>query len=214
MTLLTSPYPTQSARWPATGSQILAQFDDKTIVVYQAYSKSIGRFAAEHGYFGGSFSFDRMSWIKPNFLWMMYRCGWGTKDDKQETVLAVRLRREGFDVILSEAVHSSFVPEIYKTQEAWGDALGRSSVRMQWDPDHNPYGAKMERRAIQLGMKGPVLAKYSKEWIAGIEDITPFCGEQYEHVKAKKLERLVTPLEEVYPVSDEGLRRKLGISER
>jgi len=27
-----------------------------------------------------------MSWIKPNFLWMMYRCGWGTKEGQQVTL--------------------------------------------------------------------------------------------------------------------------------
>jgi len=212
MTLLTAPYQSQSAGWPAVGHHILAQFDAKTIVVYQAYSKQIGEFAAQHGYLGGNYSLDRMSWIKPNFLWMMYRCGWATKDDKQATVLAVRLWREGFDAILNEAVHSTFVPDIYQTEESWKSALGRSAVRLQWDPDHDPYGAKMERRAIQLGLKGPVLAKYAKEWIVGIEDITPFCSEQYEHVKAKRLEQLITPLEQVYPVPDQELRSRLRIT--
>jgi hypothetical protein len=46
------------------------------IVVYQAYRPQIGRFAAPRGSFGGShFSLGLMSWIKPNFLWMMYRSG-------------------------------------------------------------------------------------------------------------------------------------------
>jgi len=211
MNLLTAPYSTQSATWPASGSQIMAQFDEKTIVVYQAYKKSIGEFAARHGYLGGNYSLDRMSWIKPNFLWMMYRCGWATKDQNQAIVLAVRIQREGFDTILSEAVHSTFRPEIYGSEEAWGDALSRSSVRLQWDPDHNPYGAKEERRAIQLGLKVPVLARYAKEWIVNIEDITPFCSEQYEHVKAKRLDRLITPLESVYPVTDAALRTRLRI---
>lgn len=44
-----------------------------------------------------------MSWIKTNFLWMMYRCGWCTKKN-QERVLAVRITREGFDTILSKAL--------------------------------------------------------------------------------------------------------------
>ncbi|WP_141653813.1 DUF4291 family protein, partial [Erwinia billingiae] len=26
------------------------------------------------------FSMTRMTWIKPSFLWMMYRSGWGMKD--------------------------------------------------------------------------------------------------------------------------------------
>ncbi len=75
MTIRTESYLAQASRWPSEGRHILAQYDDESIVVYQAYRDSIGRFAAEHGYFGGDFKLSRMSWIKPNFLWMMYRCG-------------------------------------------------------------------------------------------------------------------------------------------
>jgi hypothetical protein len=79
MTLMIEPYLAQEAHWPRSGRRILAQFDEESVVVYQAYRPAIGHFAAEHGYFGGAFSLSRMSWIKPNFLWMMYRCGWASK---------------------------------------------------------------------------------------------------------------------------------------
>src|SRR5216683_3301143 len=108
MKLVTEPYLAQVRRWPDTGRHILAQFDAETVVVYQAYAPAIGQFAVEHGYFGSPFSFERMSWIKPNFLWMMYRCGWGTKP-KQEVVLAIRLKRTAFETILEQAVYSTFV---------------------------------------------------------------------------------------------------------
>lgn len=75
MNLITETYSTQLARWPRKGQQILAQYDDSSVVVYQAYRPSIGHFAAQNGYFGGEFSLTRMSWIKPGFLWMMYRSG-------------------------------------------------------------------------------------------------------------------------------------------
>lgn len=75
MPLRTEPYRAQAARWPAEGRHVLAQYDADTVVVYQAYAPAIGRFAADHGTFGGAFSYERMSWIKPNFLWMMYRSG-------------------------------------------------------------------------------------------------------------------------------------------
>src|SRR6266700_2323527 len=89
-------YDEQSARWPSSGRHILAQFDRHTIIVYQAYAAPIGSFAVENQRFGGPFSFNRMSWIKPNFLWMMYRSGWGTKGG-QEMVLAIRIQRSGFN---------------------------------------------------------------------------------------------------------------------
>src|SRR3974390_2633751 len=107
MTLATASYAEQSKCWPQTGQHILAQFDDDTIIVYQAYRPSIGRFAVENGYFGGDFKYSRMSWVKPNFLWMMYRCQWG-RAKGQEVVLAVRLQRRFFDSLLLQAVPSSF----------------------------------------------------------------------------------------------------------
>ena len=106
MALIMEPYREQVEVWPKEGRHILAQFDDETVIVYQAYRPAIGRFAAENGAFGGDFSFSRMSWIKPNFLWMMYRSGWGTKEI-QEVTLALRVRRTFFDTLLAEAVPSS-----------------------------------------------------------------------------------------------------------
>ncbi|MFD1908579.1 DUF4291 family protein [Paenibacillus rhizoplanae] len=50
------------------------------------------------GQFGPSFRIDRMTWIKPSFLWMMYRAGWATKTD-QERILAIDITREGFNHI-------------------------------------------------------------------------------------------------------------------
>ncbi|WP_256359170.1 DUF4291 family protein [Candidatus Marithrix sp. Canyon 246] len=59
--------------------------------------------ALENGYFGGDFKYTRMSWIKTNFLWMMYRSGWGTKPD-QEIILAIRLKTTFLDSVLTQAV--------------------------------------------------------------------------------------------------------------
>jgi hypothetical protein len=201
MPLITEWYRTQEARWPKGGRHILAQFDADSIVVYQAYKPAIGHFAAEHGRFGGDFSFERMSWIKPNFLWMMFRSGWGTKEG-QEVTLAVRIRRSGFDDILRQAVHSTFLPEVYTNRVAWQEAVARSAVRLQWDPDHHPKGAKLERRAIQLGLRGDMLARFAQEWIIAIEDISDFVASQREHVVASKYDKLLTPAEHVYPVVD------------
>src|SRR5689334_6474548 len=132
--LKTEPYAVQSRRWPQSGRHILAQFDAESIIVYQAYNRAIGRFAAERKYFGGSFSLSRMSWIKPNFLWMMYRSGWGTKAD-QEVTLAVRIQRRAFDALLAQAVSSSYDP-VHGSEADWHRAVDASSVRLQWDPDH------------------------------------------------------------------------------
>lgn len=68
MNLISESYFAQLARWPREGRHILAQYDDDSVIVYQAYRPAIGHYVARHGYLGGEFSFSRMSWIKPNFL--------------------------------------------------------------------------------------------------------------------------------------------------
>lgn len=209
MTLHTEPYLEQLRRWPASGRHILAQFDAGTVIVYQAYRPAIGHYAAQHQSFGGEFSFNRMSWIKPNFLWMMYRCGWGTKPD-QEVILAVHLKREGFDEILSQAVHSTYVPAVYGSPEAWKTRVAESAVRLQWDPDHDPAGGKQERRAIQLGLSGEALRCYAKEWTVKIENISGFVAEQREHAQQLGYSQLLTPREEVYPVTSKEVAGRLG----
>lgn len=212
MPLMTSAFCEQSKRWPQTGRHILAQFDDDSVVVYQAYRPSIGHFAAEHGYFGGEFQLSRMSWIKPNFLWMMYRSGWGSKEG-QEVVLAVRLQRSAFDEILSQAVPSTFDPAQYADHESWQSGVRQSDVRLQWDPDHDPNGLPVERRAIQLGLRGNTLARYAKEWLLGIEEISDLVQSQHRHVLSGNFGDLLTPTEQVYPVVRPVTRRRLGMTD-
>src|SRR5438105_4807962 len=118
-----SPFPIaayneQAMNWPSSGRHILAHFDEDTIIVYQAYSPAIGRFAAQHGHFGGDFKYSRMSWIKPNFLWMMYRSDWG-RSEGQQVVLAVRLPRSFFESLLDQAVPSSFDPNQFDDHVTW-----------------------------------------------------------------------------------------------
>lgn len=212
MPLTFERYSLQRARWPRAGRHILAHFDADTIVVYQAYRPSIGRWAADHGRFGGDdFSLDRMSWVKPNFLWMMYRSGWGTKEG-QEVVLAVRLRRAAFDELLAAAVHSSHEPAVYGDRREWQRAVARSDVRLQWDPDHDPSGAKLERRAIQLGLRGAALASYAEASIVELTDVSEFVAEQRRVWTSGTHDELVTPREEVYPVADPAVARRLGLS--
>lgn len=211
MDLVTEPYLMQLARWPERGCYILAHYDNESVIVYQAYNPTIGRFAAEHGYFGGEFSLSRMSWIKPGFLWMMYRSGWATRPG-QEVALAIRLRRTTFDEILSQAVHSTYIKEIYGARDTWQELVASSSVLLQWDPDHDPSGARVERRVIQLGLRGSSLARYAYDWIMDIEDVTPFVHQQYLYARTQNFEQLVTPRETIYPVSDPRIAVKLGMN--
>ncbi len=212
MRLPIEPYVDQTERLPCSGRHILAHFDEDAIVVYQAFRPAIGRWAAEHGRFGGEFSLARMSWIKTSFLWMMYRSGWATKPG-QEVVLAVWLRRAGFEAILAEAVSSTFDSVCYGDQAAWSAAVARSTVRLQWDPDRTPKGEALGRRAIQLGLRGQTLAHYATKWIMHIEDITGFVHEQAALISSPEGSReLLTPHAAVYRPASEQTVTRLGLS--
>ena len=188
----------QAARWPGDGEHVLAHFDDDTIVVYQAYRESTGRHAIATGELGGpDFSFNRMSWVKPNFLWMMYRSGWGTKPG-QEITLALRIRRKFFDRLLHDAVASTFDPKRHASRESWQRALQESEVRLQWDPDHAPDGAKLSRRAVQLGVRGTALRALATTELVDVIDMTPFVAAQRVHA-TRPWTQLRSPSERVYP---------------
>lgn len=187
----------------------MAQFDAESIYVYQAYRPSIARFAVEHQRFGGDFSFSRMSWIKPNFLWMMYRAGWATKEG-QEHILAVRLRRPFFDELLRLAVPSSFDARRFSAPEEWKAAVTESDVRLQWDPDHDPIGNPQDRRAVQLGLRGHTLRRFGEQELISIEDITPFVAEQRSKVSGDCSD-LRIPAETIYSPADPAVAATVGI---
>ncbi|NEQ76445.1 MAG: DUF4291 domain-containing protein [Okeania sp. SIO2C9] len=92
--------------------------------------------------------------------------------------------------------------------------MKRSSVRVQWDPDHNPMGEKFERRVIQLGLRGETLRNYSRDWIVKIENITEFVQQQRIYREPSKWTDLITPKENVYPVENSEIIHKLGLSIR
>ena len=195
VTLALEPWAAQQSHWPTRGRHVLAQSDADSIVVYQAYRPAIADYATAHQRFGGEFSYSRMSWIKPNFLWMMFRCGWATKPE-QERVLAVRLARGFFDGLLAAAVPSTFIAEKYATHDHWREAVAGSAVRLQWDPDHGPGGEPLERRAVQLGLRGDTLRRYGHEALA-IEDVTDFVAAQRAHATGDRAQ-LVVPRERMY----------------
>ena len=211
MTITTERYSDSLKRLPKTGQHITAHQNDKMMVVYQAYNHKIADFAVQNQYLGGdAFSYNRMSWIKPNFLWMMYRCGWAQKEN-QERVLALWLPKTDFESILSQAVFSSFNPEYYERHEHWRSELNQKQVRLQWDPEHDPFGNKIERRAIQLGLKGSVLENFGRNHVQRIEDVTTFAKQQYEFLQTNPAEDLLVPIETVYRTGNETLNNSIGI---
>src|SRR5438105_2783187 len=76
--------------------QLRAAQGPGTLTVYQAYGPEIAEPALLTGTLLDPFSRNRMTWIKPSFLWMMHRSSWATKRG-QEFVLAIDMLKVGFD---------------------------------------------------------------------------------------------------------------------
>lgn len=211
MNLETIPYIKYEENLPQSGKYIVGQKIKDDIIVYQAFNPKIASYAIEHQKFGGDFyRFSRMTWIKPNFLWMMYRAGWAMKEHQQR-ILAIRIPFNKFQEILKEAVHSSYIEELYTSKENWQNMLSTSEVRLQWDPDHDPNGNKLSRKAIQLGLRGDVLKKFAQEWIIEIKDITPFAHLQKQLLDQENMRDFLVIKEKIIEITDPVIRKKIGL---
>ena len=183
--------------------RIRARHSASTVTVYQAYAPGIGGPAARSGRFPATWKRDRMTWIKPSFLWMMYRCGWGRKAG-QEVVLAVEIAREGFEWALRNACLSHYDAAVHPDRAAWRRQLKQAPARVQWDPERDLRLRPLAHRSLQLGLSGAASGQYADAWTAGITDVTPLAREIHALVGAGDLDaaRALLPAETPYPVPD------------
>lgn len=178
---------------------IRAVFDEKTIRVYQAFNELISSEAVRSGTFGKGFKMNRMTWIKPSFLWMMYRCGWASKSN-QEHVLAIDIKRSGFDYMVNNAIPSTYIVDRYKSRQDWQNQLKSSDIICQWDPERDIFGNPLNYRSIQIGIRDEVLSLYVDHWIVSIEDITNYVLDLKNKVDLKQDITHFLPKEEVYDI--------------
>jgi hypothetical protein len=183
---------------------IRAVHSESTITVYQAYSPEIGLAAVREGRFPAAWKRDRMTWVKPSFLWMMYRCGWAAKPG-QETVLAVEITRDGFEWALRNACLSSYVRGLHPDLSTWQRELKRSPTRVQWDPERDLRSQPLPYRSLQLGLSGEAVRRYADEWLVSIRDVTPLAREIHALVSSGDLDtaRGLLPEETPYPAQGE-----------
>ena len=192
--------------------QVRALHTDTTITVYQAYPVAIAEAALSAGRFVPPFKRDRMTWIKPSFLWMMYRCGWATKPG-QERVLAISISRAGFEEALAEAVLSHDDRSLHADRAEWSRELKRSSVRVQWDPERSLRLGELPYRSLQVGLGGTAVDRYVDGWTTGLADVTDLARsvrkrlDQDDEVGAAAL----LPVERPYPLPDP-IAARLGVS--
>ena len=211
MNFKTTYYKDYEKALPQTGHHILAQQTNDHILVYQAFRNSIANYAVKHQVFGGNdYSYNRMSWIKPNFLWMMYRSGWASKPG-QERILGIWIEKTNFEKILANSTFTSFAQSQHRTEDEWRATLETHPIRLQWDPDHLPNEEKHERKAIQLGIKGDMLKEFGKEMISEIIDLTEFVNSQGQFAKHPPYSELEVAEETVFIPSSKNLAQKIGL---
>lgn len=187
----------------------MAQFDDDSIVVYQAFRPEIAEYAVRNKRFEGCplYNCGRMTWIKTNFLWMMFRAGWARKPHQQR-ILAIWLKQEAFEYYLENARSNGSVSSFPGT------------IRLQWDPDHLPNcDPHPHRRAVQLGLRDVETFRNGQD-IVRIEDITEFVHSQADKALQKQEKAggdddddLMVASERVYIPNSEAAKARVGLEE-
>lgn len=191
--------------------EIRANYSKDTITVYQAYNKNIALNAIKNNRFEAPFSFNRMTWIKPSYLWLMARSNWGTKSN-QEYILGIELYRTSWEKALSNGVLTHPDKKIYKSGKEWEDAFEQAKVHIQWDPERSIRSKKLDIRSIQVGISREWIEEYNTEWISQIVDYTPLTKKINALKKLGKYKEAKRhlPKERVYEVPS-FIEKRIGI---
>ncbi|OMJ26500.1 hypothetical protein AYI70_g119 [Smittium culicis] len=202
-------------------NQIRAHYTNEYIRVYQSYNQEIAFSAVQNQRFDccTKYLFNRMTWIKPSWCWMAYRCGYSTKDENQTNVLAIDLDRKMFDeVILNSAYLASDQhpkDEGSNNENQQSDSRRVREVIIQWDPERDVSINKLKHRSIQIGLRYNMMHRYSRgEFIRKITDVTDQFKKVHNLVKDGKISEAyeLLPLEIEYKVTDEKIKKRLQIS--
>ncbi len=187
---------------------IYADYDEEGIYGYQAFKPKTVQIAVELGTFGKGFTFDRTSWIKPSFGWVLRRTKYGTKN-RMQGIAKIKVSLEGFEEIISQSIESHWNQTLFESKDSWSKALNNSDVIHQWDPERDLVGRRLDRQAIQIGIRGKIIRKYVSDYIIGVEDVSNLAHEIGRIRKSGSEDFPSVPLEKEYLISEE-LFMKLG----
>jgi len=192
--------------------EIRADYDERTVVVYQAYRPEVALPAVQHNRFVPPFSLTRMTWIKPSFLWMMERSNWARKSG-QEHVLAIRIARAGWEEALAAAVLSAYRPGVYRDEDDWRRQMDQAHVVVQWDPERSIHGASLPYKSIQVGLSRHIVQRYVEDWTVEIRDITSRVRTLRDLIQSGHADKAKAqlPRERVYPLPP-AIAHRLGIT--
>lgn len=191
--------------------EIRAEFDNETITVYQAYNKNIALPAIKNNKFEKPFSFNRMTWIKPSFLWLMERSNWGNKSG-QDYILGIKIKREYWEKALSLGVLTDPDKDVYSSGYEWEKQFKEAQIHIQWDPERTLKGGKLQERTIQVGISRFLIEEYNNIWISEIVDLTPLVKKLNLLRRAGKYNeaKRLLPKEHPYPL-DKDIEKRIGI---
>lgn len=192
--------------------EIRADYDRDTIVMYQAYSDSIAKPALKNQKFVAPFSFNRMTWIKPSFLWLMNRSQWAQKSN-QENILAVRIIRTGWETALKMGVLTGYEKSVHANPNDWRTQFEDAKVHVQWDPERSIKGGDSGVDSIQVGLSRHVMRKFVDEWVVSIDDFTPLVKKIRDLLNKGDMRnaKKQLPPERTYPVADDvGVHLMIG----
>jgi hypothetical protein len=191
--------------------QIRALYDRDTITVYQAYNQHIAQLEVQQQKFVSPFSFQRMTWIKPSFLWLMERSHWATKSN-QNHILAIRIQRDFWEYLLQQSIHTDPTLSAHKNGEHWFESFENAKVHIQWDPERNLKGTKLEQRSIQIGISRFLIQTFNNTAIHSIQDITLLVKKmaQFRRLGQYKHAEKLLPKQRIYPLNN-ALKKHLVI---
>lgn len=192
--------------------EIRADYDERTVVVYQAYRPEVALPAVQHNRFVPPFSLTRMTWIKPSFLWMMERSNWARKPG-QEHVLAIRITRAGWEEALADAILSAYRPGVYRDEDDWRRKMDQAYVVVQWDPERTVRGVSLPYKSIQVGLSRHIIQRYVEDWTVEIRDITSRVRTLRDLIQSGHADKAKgqLPRERVYPLPP-AIAHRLGIT--
>lgn len=189
---------------------IYADYDEEGVYVYQAFKPKIVKVAVELGTFGKGFGLDRITWIKPSFCWLLRRSKYGTKN-RMQAIARIKLSHEAFLEILNQSIETHWNESLFSKEDDWTKKINKSDVIHQWDPERDLIGKRLDRQAIQIGIRGQVIKKYVSDFIIGVEDVSDLAHAIGKVAKSRSNNFPAIPIEKEYKVS-EGLFLKLGCS--
>lgn len=188
--------------------KIYANYDEEGVYVYQAFKPDIVKVAVEKGTFGKGFGLDRITWIKPSFAWILRRSEYATKH-RMEGIAKIKISHSSFLDILEQSIETQWNSSVYPQEDDWQKYLNQSDVIHQWDPERDLAGRRLERQAIQIGIRGEVIKKYVSDYVMGVQDVT-ILSQQIGALAKKRMDiNIEVPEEKEYPISAE-LYHKLG----